>query len=224
MTMILLAGAEHLSNDAYLNACKNAIATGDTDKVLLLAHDAENCVADLDMSLYGKLIGESLYKNGNHIARALLKQCSSEQIRAADPGLLVQALQNQDYQMASILAENGIDANRRAAEVIHTLTYRGNNRDFFKHLLERGMQVDNNNYSVMQACIKTDSVKSAKLLLERGMDFDRFAEWTESQGYAEKDGEVFSAVKEYWENEIKQQDASSGPEPAQKGGMTMGGM
>ena len=124
-------------------------------------------------------------------------------IRAANPYILVQAIERQNYSMARKLAENGINANERASEIIHMLASR-NDRDFFKTLTDLGMEINSNNYSAMQACIKTDNLDGAKLLINKSMDFDLYTEWIKNDNYAVKDGETHSAVKEYWEFEFNQ--------------------
>jgi hypothetical protein len=205
ITAILLADAKDISKEMYLNACKKALGTGDADRVLLLAERAESCVADLDMGFYGEVIDEALLGRRAHIARALIEQCSSEQIKAADPRLLPHAIYNREYSLALRLVEKGIDGNKCAAETIQALVCHGHYRGYFRIYLERGMQVDNLNYSAMQACIKTDSAETAKLLLDGGMDFDLYTEWADENGIALKTGDTFNAVRYYWENEVKQE-------------------
>lgn len=211
MTELILDAAREIPNDMYLEACKKALATGDRERVLLMTGEAANRVDDLDMSLFGKLISESLYQHRSHIGYTIADKCLSEQIKSAPPELLPQALRQEDYRIALKLVENGIDANRCAADVVFALRYKGNNQGFYKHLVERGMQVDNENYSTMQACIKTNSVEIGKILLDYGMDFDRYQEWAEGEEYVETDGETFSVIKEYWENEVNQQEQETSP-------------
>lgn len=222
MTIILLAEAKDIPNEMYLNACKKAIDTGDAGRTLLMAQQADACVAGLDMSLYGKMMSHALNEHMSHIANSLLDQYSPEQVKAADPSLLPQAIYNRNYQMAMKLAEKGIDGNKCAAELIHSLISHGNDRGYFKILMDRGMQVNNANYSAMQACVRTESIESAKLLLDRGMDFDLYSEWAAKDMYTVKDGDTFTIVKEYWENEIKQANDEITPED--QSGQTMGGM
>ena len=223
MTMLLLAEAQGIPNDMYLNACKRAIDTGDANRTLMMADQASEVRIENDLSVYGDMISYAMSERKQQIAREILKHCSSEHIQAADPRILIQAIDRRNYQMASSLVEKGIQANRCAAEVMHALTYHGNNRGYFNHLLKQGMEIANNNYSVLQACIRTDSPEQAKLLLDRGMDFGLYTEWAEKDSYAVKSGETFDAVKEYWETEIKKSDAEI-TDGEQNNGQTMGGM
>jgi len=51
MTDSILQIATDITNEAYLFACKKAVAVGNMEKILLLADKADKCVADLDMEL-----------------------------------------------------------------------------------------------------------------------------------------------------------------------------
>jgi hypothetical protein len=217
---ILAASASQgIPSDIYLNACKKAVGTGDTERVLsMLIHADSN---DMDKSIHGDTLSHAMSEHKQHIAREILKHCPPEHIEAANPRVLVQALDRQDYSMARDLVEKGIDANKCAAEIIHALTYRGNDRGYFDILLKRGMNIDNGNYSAMQSCIRTESPEQAKLLLDRGMDFDLYTQWIESDCHTVKDGETHDAVRDYWENTIKQADSEI-TEDSQ--GQAMGGM
>ncbi len=124
------------------------------------------------------------------------------------------ALDRQNYSMARKLVENGIDANHCAAEIIRTLSHR-NDLDWFGRLLESGMKTDSVNYSAMDACIKAGGFEQAVLLIEHGMDFEKYTEWANHFGQADKSGEVFRAVKEHWE-----QAHTQAPAEPSMGGMT----
>jgi len=211
MTMIILGGAANtIPQEAYLNACKNAIGTGDSDRVLVLADQAECCVNDLDKSLYGKLMSDALLNGKRHIAFNLLKQCTSEQVKHANPQLLLQTLWNKDINMAINLTAKGIDGNSCASEVIRILAV--NRSEYsFEQLLHHGLIIENDNYSAMRSCIENNSLEAGKLLLKCGMNFDSYTEWCDANGIAENNGETFNALKEHWENEFETgQDESAG--------------
>ena len=87
-------------------------------------------------------------------------------------------------------------------------------------ILKHDLNIDNKNYSVMDACIKTESPEQAKLLLDRGMDFDLYTKWAETDSYAIKSGDTFESVKEYWENEVKMKNAEIAPDD--QSGQSMG--
>jgi hypothetical protein len=141
MTSSILAQAKELSNESYLTACKNAIATGDTERVLMMALKAEDCVSGLDMGLYGKMIGTAISEKQRHIAHELVKQCTSDQIKAAHPSVLTATIYSDDTQLAFKLAEKGIDATEDANNIIQALKYKDNDW-MLTHLFARGMTID----------------------------------------------------------------------------------
>ena len=223
MTALVLAEAQGISNEMYLTACKKAIDTGDADRTLMMAEKAGVCRAGNDLSVYGDMIGYAMFENRRHIAEGILNQCSPEQIKEANPQILPQAVRNRNYSLAIKLVEKGIDGNQCAAALIRSLIYNGNDRGYLNIFFDRGMEIACNNYSAMQACIITDSPEQAKLLLDRGMDFDLYNQWAKNDGYTVNDSETYNAVKKYWENEIKQ-TAVEMTEEEQNNGQTMGGM
>jgi hypothetical protein len=124
MTSTILQVAKGISNEAYQNACKNAVTVGDTQRILLLAEKAADCVPDLNMGLYGEMVSETISQHKNNIARELVKHCTPEQIQAANPYILVQAAFSRDSQLMFAMAEKKIDVTHHASELIHALKYR----------------------------------------------------------------------------------------------------
>ena len=45
-------------------------------------------------------------------------------------------------------------------------------------------RINSRNFSALQACADTEQLEAAKLLLDQGMDYNRFRDWAESSGYA----------------------------------------
>ena len=139
----------------------------------------------------------------NHIAEAIVKQCTPEQIKVADPHLLVQALWNKSN-IAYDLAKKGIDANSIAPEVIRTLAV--NHREYsFGTLLGNGLNIASDNYSALHSCIENNNATMGKELLDRGMDFDGYVDWYRSNDIPDNDNETYNALKEHWESEINQE-------------------
>lgn len=214
MTAIILGGAKNIiPSEAYLKACKKAIDAGIMDRTSMLSQLAGTCVKDLDMGIYGKMISHAMLENRTHIAKAILKQCTSDQIKHAEPEILIQALHKQDFNMAYALTEKGIDCNSVIKNIVHILAY-ANNDWAFGCLLDYGMNIDNDNYIALESCINYDNPDAGKLLLDRGMDFDEYLKWLEHQNDPNTTSESFNAVKEYWENEIK---AESNPSQTMSG-------
>lgn len=198
MTSMLLQEANGVSNEAYLSACKNAVALSNTGKVLMLADKAAECVADLDMGLYGNIISEAISEHKAYIARDLVKQCSIEQIQAANPYILAQALYSRDTQLAFALAEKKIDVTHNASDLIHALKY--NNNDYILKLLyERGMEMYPKNIPAMLACIKVESAEMGQVLIDRGMNFEQFEQFAANNHNVCLTSDTFIALKQYSE-------------------------
>ena len=198
MTNSILQEVKDISNEAYLDACKNAIATGNTEKVLMLAANADKCVADLVMGLYGKVIIEAMYRHKTHIAHELVKQCTPEQIQAANSYILVQAVSSRDSRLAFSIAEKQIDATHYASDLIHSLKYH-NNDWMLKHLYDRGMEMNPKNIPAMQACIKVGSTEMGQVLIDRGMNFEQLEQLLASYPKLCETNGTFTALKQYWE-------------------------
>ena len=67
----------------------------------------------------------------------------------------------------------------------------------------RGMKIHNDNFAALHACILPDGMDAAKRLLEQGMDFDSYLEWSEKNHSGEKEENLINSLKEYWENAVK---------------------
>ena len=194
----VLQEASGFSNEAYLNACKKAISTSNTEKVLLLADKADKCVVDLDKGLYGEIISDAISNHKMHIARELVKQCTPEQIQAANPYMLAQAIYSQDYQLAYAMAEKKIDITHYASDLIRALKYR-NDDWMLNSLYERGMEMNPKNIPAMQACVKLESTKMGKVLIDRGMSFKEFEQIVTDNPKLSPVNETFTALKQYAE-------------------------
>lgn len=206
MTIKLLKDAKNVPNDLYLTACKKAIDTGDANRVYIMVNQSNGCRVTNDQSVHSDLISYAMHKKMQYIAQKVLDMCTPKTISEANPSILVQALNKKDFNMARMLINNGIDANQRGAEIINTLSFQ-NCKWYFKHLVEEGMNIDSTNYSAMKECIRTDSLESAKLLLDMGMDFEKYTEWANESQQTVNSGESYNAINEYWKNGIRQEDS-----------------
>ena len=218
MTMLLLTDAKELTGEQYLGASRLAVDTGDVEKVRLFYEQAEHCAADLPKTYYGDVIAHS-YGEKNHIAKALLKQATPEQIAGASPELLHQVALRDDYITASELVKKGIHADEAAADVIRAFQ---RSPWAVTHLLEQGMQIEPHNYKALHACINTGNTEAAKILLDRGMDFGHYTEWAKAnnQNRPIENNEAFEAVHEHWKQNMDSPDA----EQQQSGIPQIGGM
>jgi hypothetical protein len=222
MTMLLLTDAKELTGEQYLEASKRAVDTGDIEKVRLLYEQAENCVAELPKTYYGDVIAHA-YSEKTHIAKELLRQATPEQIGGASPRLLHNVALRDDYISATELVQKGIHADDVADKVIEAFRQ---SPWAVKHLLEQGMEIAPNNYKALHACINTGNTEAAQMLLERGMDFGNYVDWTKAntQYYPIKNNEAFDQMYEHWKQDIGQCDSGQQSGFQQPGSPQMGGM
>lgn len=211
MVLLLLCDSNEFSNEEYLAACKKAVDTGDPVRVLFMAEQAETCVDNLNMSLFGEII-EYSYPEKGYISQKLIEQCTPEQVAAASPYLLYKAAMRGDEHTCAALVGKGIDANEYAAEVIRNL-YAKRGPWPLKHLLEDGMHIDIHNYSALHACIQTDQLDAGEMLLDRGMDFDDYKVWAAKQQSDSRQSDIVAALTEYWNNQKNAQEQDDAPEP-----------
>ncbi len=208
MTLEILQKAQNsIPNDIYLSACKKAVSIGDSDRAVLMMRKADSSVKDLDMGLFGEIIRCSFEHHSENsrnrrMAHILVQECTPKQIQAADPALLLIAQQREDWQIIFQLIEQGIDTNRYAAEFFGQLS-RQRNAWMINSCVNRGMKIHNDNFAALHACILPDGMDAAKRLLEQGMNFDRYLEWSEKNHSGEKEENLINILKEYWENAVK---------------------
>ena len=214
MVRALLSAVGRFSPEAYLTACKRAVETGDSWRVRTMVEEAESHLSEPYPSLAGEVILHAYANDRKGIVKDLIGKCSPEQIAAAPPILLRQAAASLDFQTAVTLVDKGIQPGDYAADVLHTLT--GQHQNWMaERLLEHGMPVAPDNYAALYACLNNGAVDIGKLLLDRGIDLERYQIWAEKQRRSEGYMEAMEELTSYWE---KQQ---SGP---QQDGPSMGDM
>ena len=214
MTLSLLSAATNVSPSAYLTACKRAVDTGDGQRVRSLIERAESCLSEPLPALPGVAILHA-YTNGHrNMAKDLIAQCTSEQIAAAPPNLLRLVAERLDFQTAMELVDKGVQPGNYAADVLHTLT--GQHQEWMaEKMLEHGMPVEPDNYAALYVCVNNQAAGIAKLLLDKGIDLDRYQAWAEKQRKNEGYEETMAELTEYWS------ELQSGPE---QDGPSMNGM
>ena len=210
MVLMLLSAVERFSLEAYLTACKRAVETGDLWRVQTLVSEAKTHLAEPYPSLAGEVILHAYTNDRKSIAADLIDQCSPEQIAAAPPVLLRQAAASLDVQTAVTLVEKGIQPDSYAADVLHTLT--AQHQDWMaERLLEHGMPVAPDNYAALHACLNNGAAGIGKLLLDRGIDLERYQIWAEKQRKNEGYMDAMEELTAYWEKlqNAPQQDGPS---------------
>lgn len=216
MTLALLDHAGIIPPEVYTAACKQAVDTGDVERVRELLEQAGDHLAKPCPALTGEVIIHAYEAEYQNIGRALIQQCTPEQIAAAPPPLLRQVVWGMDLTTAEKLVEKGVQPGDYVVDVLHFLTGLHEEQEA-RELLEKGMPVEPDNYCALYVCINNQVPGIAKLLLDRGMDLDRYRAWAEKQpkeaGYAE----TMEEVSAYW----AERKGRDGPE---RPGPSMGGM
>ena len=215
MTHFLLEDAERFPEEVYAAACRKAIDVNDPEKVAELLKNASGRVENLSPSFCGEMAVYACADH-RHIAKEIIRQCGGEQIAAALPFLLELFAAEPDFQTLSMLVEKGISGGGSAARTLHMLTYEGRNSWMAESLLEKRMWVDINDFATLNACVQNGAVDAAKLLLDGGMDFERYREAYPSSGSVE----TVRALEEHW-TEIQTQKQKQDGTP-QMGGMAFG--
>ena len=197
MVRTLLSAVEQFSPEAYLTACKRAVETGDSQRVWMMVEEAESHLSGPSPSLAGEVILHAYANDRKSIARDLIGKCSPEQIAAAPPALLRQAAVSLDFQTAVTLVDKGIQSGDHAADVLHALT--GQHQNWMaERLLEHGMPVAPDNYAALYACLDNGAADIGKLLLDRGIDLERYQVWAEHRPKSEEHGAAMEELAEYW--------------------------
>ena len=197
MVQTLLSAVERFSPEAYLTACKRAVETGDGQRVQTMVDKAESRLSEPYPSLAGEVILHAYTNDRKSIAADLIDQCSPEQIAAAPPILLRQAAVCLDVQTAVKLVDKGIRPGGYAADVLHTLT--AQHQDWMaERLLEHGMPVAPDNYAALHACLNNGAAGIGKLLLDGGIDLERYQAWAEHRPKSEEYGAAMEDLAEYW--------------------------
>ena len=216
MTVLLMADRMNIDPAVYCEACKKAIDINDPEKVRFMMEQAQSCVADLEPSFHGEMAVYA-YLDHRFIAKEIIRQCNEEQISAAPPHLLEQFAMDHDFRTMSTLVEKGISGGSSSMRTLHMLTYESRESWMAESLLQKRMWVDLNDYDAFHACVKNDAVDVCKLLLDHGMDFEKYQQWAEHRGCGHE--ETVQALSDYW-SEMK---AEMEQAPAQgMGGQSFG--
>ena len=212
MVQTLLSAVERFSPEAYLTACKRAVETGDGQRVRTMVDKAESRLSEPYPSLAGEVMLHAYANDRKSIAKDLIDQCSPKQIAAAPPILLRQAAASLDFQTAMTLVDKGIRPGDYVVDVLHTLT--GQHQNWMaERLLEHGMPVAPDNYAALYVCLNNGAADIGKLLLDRGIDLERYQIWAEKQRKNEGYMEALEELTAYWEklqNAPQQDDPSLG--------------
>ena len=222
MMAFVLSNDVRFSEEVYQSACRKAVDISDTDRTRLLLAAADHYVPDLSSSFHGE-VADYAWSDHCHIAREIIKHCGEEQIAAAPPQLLERFSYPgmADYEMLSTLVEKGISGGGSSADVLRNLTRDQRSRWMAKDLLETRMWVTANDYSALHVCVENGAVEAAKLLLDSGMNYDRYRQLFPGGG----NPETVQALEEHWaelQTQAQEQGEEQAPAGPEAGGMQFG--
>ncbi|MBE7003901.1 MAG: ankyrin repeat domain-containing protein [Ruminococcaceae bacterium] len=223
MTVCLLIDNKTFSDAAYLTASRRAVGVGDTERVQFLMENAVDRMQPFRADYYGEVIECAIGQN-RAMAMELLRQAPNVWIEAASPDLLYCAAihSSKDIQLMDALVKKGAPCGDRAWEILHYLTASGNTW-VAESLIQAGLKVSTEDYGALDACVRNGALDCAKMLLGRGVDFEKYSEWASAHDTGDRSEETLSALEEYWQSiRPREQAAALAEAPAQ--GMTMGGL
>ena len=222
MTVCLLAEAEQISSDAYLTASKRAVDIRDTERVRFLMEQYQNHAVEPHAEFYGEIIdyacGES--KTMGH---ELIATAPNEWIAAAPTSLHVRMSCGGELIMSQMLISKGLQPGADMPTVLQNYTCSPDRSWMAKQLLKHGMEVQQNDYLSLDICMRNGATDAAKLLLDKGVDFDCYQEWAQKRSHAPVDEQTYGEVLAHW-NEIQSQRQTDAPEETQAQAQTFGGL
>lgn len=216
MMILLMAACDHFGSESYLLASKLAVKTGDVERLRFLMDQAETYILEMEPGFVGRMIRDA-YSLNPYIGREMMDYATNEQIAAAPAELMLAAVYNRDSRAAFTLARKGIDITGRASEVIRQYAQRGDTWEL-EQLIRDGMKIQPTNLSALKACIQADLLGAAKLLLEKGTDYEKFLSWTKTIGY-DLPAAAAAELSEHWEQ--LDLGRAQGQDPGM-GGMSLG--
>ena len=190
--------------------------TGDVERLRFLMDQAETYTLEMEPGFVGRMIRDA-YSLNPYIGREMMDHATNEQIAAAPAELMLAAAYNRDSRAAFTLARKGIDITGRASEVIRQYAQRGDAWEL-EQLIKDGMKIQPTNLSALKACVQSDLLGSAKLLLEKGTDYEKFLSRAKTIGY-ELSTTAAAELSEYWEQ--LDPGRTQGQDPGM-GGMSLG--
>lgn len=216
MTVLLMDACGSFDRESYLLASKLAVKTGDMERMRFLMDQAENRVPEMEPGFVGRMIQDA-YSLDPYMGREMIDHATEGQIASAPAELMLAAAYNRDSRAAFALARKGLDITDRAGEIIRQFGLQGE-AWVVELLIKDGMKIQPTNLSALKACVQSDMLETAKLLLENGADYEKFLTWAETIGYA-LPTEAAAGLAEHWEqlNRGQEQGQDTG-----MGGMSLG--
>ena len=210
MTVEVVAYVPEFMSAAYTEASRKAVDVCDTERVKFLMEQAQGIVADFDPSYYGEVIDYACLHNKS-MGRTLVEYAPDEWIAAAPPDLLyhVTLYPDRECSLAEELVMKGAPCGDKAWMILNQLTANGN-AWMAEILLRDGMKVADDNYGAFDVCVRNGALDAAKIMIKRGVNFDRYTEWAAAHDTGDRDTAVMNALKEHWESiQLSQKQAQN---------------
>ncbi|MBO6267460.1 MAG: hypothetical protein J6M06_04425, partial [Synergistaceae bacterium] len=223
MTMCLLADNKTFSDAAYLTASRRAVEIGDTERVRFLMEQYQDHAAEPRADYYGEVIQHAVGQNRG-MALELLRQAPNVWIEAASPDLLYCAAihSSGNYRLLDALVKKGAPCGDRAWEILNCLTA-SHNAWIAESLIQNGLKVSAKDYGAFDTCVRNGALDCAKLLLERGVDFEKYTAWANAHDIGDRSVKTLSDLAEHWRN-VRPREQVNAPQETPVQGMTMGGL
>ena len=219
MTDWLLIDVKEFSKDAYLDASKKAVDTGDLDRTKYLMENMMDRVQNPDQTYYGQVILHT-WRQDREMVKELVDWCPDIWIKAASPDLLyyLSALPATDHSIAETLVKKGASSGDRAWEILNRYIASGAALNA-AILIRDGLKVAPDDYGAFDVCVKGGAFECAKLLIQGGFDFEGYLEWEPSHSLDRADEEIINKLTQIWKD--AHQREQTGDAAPQLGGMML---
>lgn len=219
MTDWLLIDVKEFSKDAYLDASKKAVDTGDLDRTKYLMENMMDRVQSPDPTYYGEVILHTL-RQDREMVKELVDWCPDIWIKAASPDLLyyLSTPTVTGQTVAEALVKKGAPCGDRAWEILNRYISSGDALNA-AILIRDGLKVASDDYGAFDVCVKGGAVECAKLLIQGGFDFEGYLEWEPSHSLDRADEEIINKLTQIWKDAHQQDQTDNSVQ--QLGGMTL---
>ena len=179
MARLMLGTKSPYPEDVWLDACKRAVDTGDLQRVQMMLDQTMDKVANPSPALPGEVLRYAFGQN-RAMARELIRWATPEQAAAAPIGLLYDTARACDLHALTNLIRKGLQPQGSAAPALRPLIARGSEW-MAVELLRSVLQVRQDDYEALDACLRKHASSAAEALLENGVELDGYLAWAAKQ-------------------------------------------
>ena len=179
MAKLMLGTKSPYPEDVWLDACKRAVDTGDLQRVQMMLDRTLDKVTDPSPALPGEVLRYAYLQNPS-MGRELIRWAPPDQAAAAPIGLLYDAARACDLHAPTNLIRKGLQPQGSAAPALRPLIARGSEW-MAVELLRSVLQVHQDDYEALDACLREHASSAAEALLENGVELDGYQAWAAKQ-------------------------------------------